>query len=99
MAGWATISHLAGRTAPASNRTRDTMKRPPQKIAARKGAPLPFEIHATRDQPLGMPIERFLRNYWHKHPLLIRNAFAEFSPRCSPKTWPAWPAKTACWHA
>ncbi|WP_166775899.1 cupin domain-containing protein [Xanthomonas sp. CFBP 8151] len=54
-------------------------------MAARKGAPLPFEIHATRDQPLGMPVERFLRNYWHKHPLLIRNAFADFQSPLQPE--------------
>lgn len=60
-------------------------KTPAKKIAARKGAPLPFEIHATRDQPLGMPVERFLRNYWHKHPLLIRNAFADFQSPLQPE--------------
>lgn len=60
-------------------------KTPAKKIAARKGAPLPFEIHATRDQPLGMPVERFLRNYWHKHPLLIRNAFANFQSPLQPE--------------
>lgn len=56
-----------------------------KKTVARKGAPLPFEIHATRDQPLGMPVERFLRTYWHKHPLLIRNAFPDFQSPLQPE--------------
>lgn len=32
-----------------------------------------------------MPVERFLRNYWHKHPLLIRNAFADFQSPLQPE--------------
>ncbi|MFC3277392.1 JmjC domain-containing protein [Xanthomonas fragariae] len=54
-------------------------------MVAPKRAHLPFEIHATRDQPLGMPVERFLRNYWHKYPLLIRNAFPDFQSPLQPE--------------
>ena len=57
----------------------DPMKKNPSRTAA-----LPFEIVATRDQPLGMPAERFLRDYWHKRPLLIRNAFPGFETPVQP---------------
>lgn len=46
---------------------------------------LPFEIEATADQPLGMPVERFLRDYFHKRPLLIRNAFPGFETPVMPE--------------
>ena len=36
---------------------------------------LPFEIDAVGHAPLGMPPAQFLRDYWQKRPLLIRNAF------------------------
>jgi 50S ribosomal protein L16 3-hydroxylase len=45
---------------------------------------LPFEILATARHRLGMPPARFLRNYWQKRPLLIRNAFPGFRPPLSP---------------
>lgn len=35
-----------------------------------------IEIDARPGQPLGMPPARFLRDYWQKHPLLVRGAFA-----------------------
>lgn len=57
-----------------------TMKKNPSRTAT-----LPFEIVATRDQPLGMPAERFLRDYWHKRPLLIRNAFPGFETPVQPE--------------
>ncbi|WP_196480093.1 cupin domain-containing protein, partial [Xanthomonas translucens] len=44
----------------------------------KKSTPFPIEIDATRQLPLGMPAARFLRDYWHKRPLLIRNAFPGF---------------------
>ncbi|MCW0392916.1 cupin domain-containing protein [Xanthomonas sacchari] len=47
-------------------------------MAARKTAALAFELHARSGQPLGMPAATFLRDYWHKRPLLIRNAFPNF---------------------
>ncbi len=47
--------------------------------------PLPFEIVATAEHPLGMPVERFLRDYFHKRPLLIRNAFPGFETPVMPE--------------
>lgn len=46
---------------------------------------LPFEIEATRQHPLGMPAGRFLRDYWHKRPLLVRNAFPDFQTPVLPE--------------
>lgn len=46
---------------------------------------LPFEIQASAQYPLGMPAERFLRDYWHKRPLLIRNAFPDFQTPVMPE--------------
>jgi len=45
---------------------------------------LPIEVHADTQQPLGMPAARFLRDYWQKRPLLIRNAFSNFVPPLMP---------------
>jgi 50S ribosomal protein L16 3-hydroxylase len=50
-----------------------------------RSATLPFEIKATREHPLGMPVERFLCDYWHKRPLLIRNAFPDFQSPVTPE--------------
>lgn len=50
---------------------------PPRKAAAttpRAAAP-PIEIDASALPPLGMDPAVFLRDYWQKRPLLIRNAF------------------------
>ncbi|WP_371181768.1 ribosomal protein uL16 3-hydroxylase [Xanthomonas sacchari] len=47
-------------------------------MAARKTVAPAFELHARPGQPLGMPAATFLRDYWHKRPLLIRNAFPNF---------------------
>src|SRR5690348_18379689 len=49
-----------------------------------RGNPLPIEVHANARQPLGMPPARFLRDYWQKRPLLIRNAFPGFVPPLMP---------------
>lgn len=46
--------------------------------------PLPIEVDATGKGPLGMPAETFLRDYWQKRPLLIRNAFPGFESPISP---------------
>ena len=46
---------------------------------------LPFEIDATGKGPLGMPPARFLRDYWQKRPLLIRNAFPDFVSPLTPE--------------
>jgi 50S ribosomal protein L16 3-hydroxylase len=45
---------------------------------------LPFEARGTSRQPLGMSPARFLRDYWQKRPLLIRDAFPDFAPPLSP---------------
>ena len=58
------------------------------KRAARKGtsqATLPFEVDATAHAPLGMPPADFLRDYWQKRPLLIRNAFPGFVSPLQPE--------------
>ncbi len=43
----------------------------------------PIEARGTARQPLGMSPARFLRDYWQKRPLLIRNAFPDFTPPLS----------------
>ena len=48
-------------------------------------ANLPIAIDATALAPLGMPAEQFLRDYWQKRPLLIRNAFANFISPIEPE--------------
>lgn len=52
---------------------------------ARRKPELPIEIDASRLPPLGMPAEDFLRDYWQKKPLLIRNAFPDFVSPISPE--------------
>ena len=37
-----------------------------------------IEIQATAKHFLGMPPAKFLRDYWQKKPLLIRDAFPGF---------------------
>ncbi|KIQ23550.1 cupin domain-containing protein [Xanthomonas campestris] len=54
-------------------------------MAARKATPPVIEVQARPGLPLGMPVERFLRTYWHKHPLLIRNAFPDFQSPLQPE--------------
>lgn len=51
----------------------------------RKTAPPPIEIDARELPPLGMPPARFLRDYWQKQPLLIRNAFPGFVSPIQPE--------------
>jgi len=46
---------------------------------------LPFEVDASRQQPLGMSAQAFMRDYWHKRPLLIRNAFPGFQTPLMPE--------------
>jgi 50S ribosomal protein L16 3-hydroxylase len=46
---------------------------------------LPFEIDAALRPPLGMAPEAFLRDYWQKRPLLIRNAFPGFVSPIAPE--------------
>jgi 50S ribosomal protein L16 3-hydroxylase len=45
---------------------------------------LPIEVRGSAKQPLGMPPAQFLRDYWQKRPLLIRNAFPDFHPPLQP---------------
>jgi len=45
---------------------------------------LPIEVRGSAKQPLGMSPAQFLRDYWQKHPLLIRQAFPEFEPPIQP---------------
>jgi 50S ribosomal protein L16 3-hydroxylase len=49
-----------------------------------KPAPFPIEVRGSAKQPLGMSPARFLRDYWQKRPLLIRNAFSDFQPPLQP---------------
>lgn len=57
------------------------------KASARAAAPksLPVEIDATGKGPLGMPPAQFLRDYWQKRPLLIRNAFPGYVSPVTPE--------------
>jgi len=45
----------------------------------------PIEIQAQPGQFLGMSAADFLRDYWQKRPLLIRNAFAHFQSPIMPE--------------
>lgn len=47
--------------------------------------PLPLEVHGTPRRPLGMSTEQFLRDYWQKRPLLIRQAFPSFRSPVEPE--------------
>lgn len=58
-------------------------KRPARKATSQ--AALPFEVDATAHAPLGMPPADFLRDYWQKRPLLIRNAFPGFVSPLQPE--------------
>jgi 50S ribosomal protein L16 3-hydroxylase len=40
----------------------------------------PIEVRGRPGQPLGMPPAQFLKRYWQKHPLLVRDAFPGFAP-------------------
>ncbi len=51
---------------------------------ARKAAP-PIEVDGTAMPPLGMAPEAFLRDYWQKHPVLVRNAFPGFESPITPE--------------
>ncbi|MCP2871741.1 hypothetical protein NK909_24375, partial [Salmonella enterica subsp. enterica serovar Typhimurium] len=45
----------------------------------------PIEIDAAPHPPLGMAPAVFLRDYWQKRPLLIRNAFPGFVSPLEPE--------------
>jgi 50S ribosomal protein L16 3-hydroxylase len=44
-----------------------------------------LEIRASKQHFLGMPVEEFLREYWQKKPLLVRQAFPGYEPPLSPE--------------
>ncbi len=44
-----------------------------------------IEVHGSAAQPLGMPPADFLRDYWQKRPLLVRNAFPGFVSPIEPE--------------
>ena len=44
-----------------------------------------IEVDASRNHPLGMSAKVFLRDYWQKKPLLIRNAFPGFVSPIEPE--------------
>lgn len=46
---------------------------------------LPIEVDARHRAPLGMAPADFLRDYWQKRPLLIRNAFPDFVSPIQPE--------------
>ena len=50
----------------------------------RRGAP-PIEVDGAARPPLGMPPDAFLRDYWQKHPLLVRDAFPGFRSPIAPE--------------
>ncbi|OZB70712.1 MAG: transcription factor, partial [Lysobacterales bacterium 13-68-4] len=47
--------------------------------------PAPIEVRGSARQPLGMSTAQFLRDYWQKRPLLVRNAFPGFVPPIAPE--------------
>jgi 50S ribosomal protein L16 3-hydroxylase len=53
-------------------------------ISAISRKSLPIEVRGSARQPLGMTPAQFLRDYWQKRPLLIRNAFADFKSPLEP---------------
>lgn len=53
--------------------------------SAKQPKPFPIEVHAKPGQMLGMPVASFLRDYWQKRPLLIRNAFPDFETPVMPE--------------
>mgnify|MGYP002732763776 CR=1 FL=1 len=54
-------------------------------MATAKPKTYPIEVHAKPGQMLGMPVATFLRDYWQKRPLLIRNAFPDFDTPVMPE--------------
>ena len=55
-------------------------------MATKRANIAPIEVDAgDGPHPLGMPPTRFLRDYWQKKPLLIRNAFPGFQSPITPE--------------
>jgi 50S ribosomal protein L16 3-hydroxylase len=59
------------------------MKPAPRKPRVHPHGPA-IEVTASAGLPLGMSSAAFLRDYWQKHPLLIRAAFPDFSAPVQP---------------
>jgi len=57
---------------------------PRMAIASSSRKPVLIEVHGSARLPLGMSPTQFLRDYWQKRPLLIRNAFPGFTPPIAP---------------
>lgn len=49
-----------------------------------RAARVPLEVRGSAALTLGMPPARFLHHYWQKRPLLVRNAFPNFSNPVAP---------------
>ena len=64
---------------------------PPRTSSSRKPAAepapaaRPIEVHASAKHFLGMPAAAFLRDYWQKAPLLIRQALPGYTPPLAPE--------------
>jgi 50S ribosomal protein L16 3-hydroxylase len=58
---------------------------PPMTLTHASRKPLPIEVRGTSRLPLGMTAAQFLRDYWQKRPLLIRNAFPDFQSPVAPE--------------
>lgn len=56
-----------------------------KRASAPRKTDLPIEVRGSARQPLGMPPAQFLRDYWQKRPLLVRNAFPGFVPPIQPE--------------
>lgn len=70
--------------APAPKKGAAPTKAATKRAPARPALP-PIEIDARALPPLGMTPARFLRDYWQKRPLLIRNAFPGFTSPITPE--------------
>ena len=44
-----------------------------------------IETRASKRQLLGLPVDKFLRDYWQKKPLLVRQAFPGYQPPLTPE--------------
>ena len=60
------------------------MKNPAKRTKPAVSA-LPIEVDGGSQPPLGMPPADFLRDYWQKRPLLIRNAFPDLVSPMTPE--------------
>jgi len=67
------------RSAGRAQRPRSRGDKPPGKTGAAATQAAPIEIDAAGLPPLGMSPAGFLRDYWQRRPLLIRNAFPQFA--------------------